>query len=233
MKKYQAILFDLDGTLLPMDLDTFSKGYLHTLAEEMKAYGYEEKPLLTALWRGVASMVKNDGKQTNCDVFWKTFADMLGQRAYEDIPKFDAFYGGRFNEAIKYTSPTPNAKKALERAHMCADKVILATNPMFPTVAVRSRLDWAGLSYDDFDYATDYFNSYYCKPNPQYFSSIAEKFALDPAKCLMIGNNSDEDAFASMAAGFSAFLLTDCLICENEMPNCPSGDYNDLLKFLN
>ena len=26
---YQAILFDLDGTLLPMDLDQFTEGYFH------------------------------------------------------------------------------------------------------------------------------------------------------------------------------------------------------------
>ncbi|MFR0734647.1 MAG: hypothetical protein ACLSHU_11060 [Oscillospiraceae bacterium] len=30
---YQAILFDLDGTLLPMDLDQFTEGYFHLLAQ--------------------------------------------------------------------------------------------------------------------------------------------------------------------------------------------------------
>ena len=28
---YQAILFDLDGTLLPMDLDQFTEGYFLSL----------------------------------------------------------------------------------------------------------------------------------------------------------------------------------------------------------
>ncbi len=232
MKRYEAILFDLDGTLLPMDMDTFSKGYLHTLAEEMEKYGYREQTLLPAMWRGVASMVKNDGTQKNSDAFWKTFASLLGEKVYDDIPLFDSFYSGRFNEAVKYTSPTPNARRAVEYAKKCADKVILATNPMFPTVAVKARLEWTGLKYEDFDYATDYTNSHYCKPNPKYFEEIAEKFLLNPEKCLMIGNNAEEDANASMTLGFSSFLLTDCLICGGEMPDCPSGTFEDLFEFL-
>ena len=232
MKKYEAILFDLDGTLLPMDMDVFSKGYLDTLAEEMKQYGYEKETLLPAMWRGVASMVKNDGTKINHDAFWDTFADALGQRVYGDIPKFDAFYGGKFNEAVKYTSPTPNAKKAVEYARTCAERVILATNPMFPTVAVKSRLEWAGLKYEDFDYATDYKNSHFCKPNPKYFEEIAEKFSLNPKNCLMVGNNATEDAKASMSLGFSVFLLKECLICDGDMPDCHVGTFDDLFEFL-
>lgn len=233
MKKYEAILFDLDGTLLPMNMDSFSRGYLHTLAEEMKKYGYSEQTLLPAMWKGVASMVKNDGTRTNSAAFWETFSNILGKKTYDDIPHFDAFYGGRFNEAVKYTEPTPNARKAVEYAKSCADKVILATNPMFPTVAVKVRLEWTGLKYEDFDFATDYENSHYCKPNPKYFSEIAEKFSLTPKNCLMVGNNTEEDIKASAAAGFSAFLLTDCLICDGEMPNCPKGSFTDLFEFLN
>lgn len=232
MKKYEAILFDLDGTLLPMDMDTFSKGYLHSLAGEVEKYGYKEETLLPAMWRGVAAMVKNDGKRTNYDVFWDTFASVLGEKTLSDIPYFDAYYGGKFNEAVKFTSPTPYAKKVVELAKTCADKIILATNPMFPTVAVEARLNWIGLSCRDFDYATDYSNSSYCKPNPYYYTEIMKKMNLDAKNCLMIGNNAQEDAEASLKAGLSAFLLTECLICENSMPECPTGDFDALMEFL-
>lgn len=232
MKKYEAILFDLDGTLLPMDMDTFSKGYLHSLAKEVEKYGYKEETLLPAMWQGVASMVKNDGKRNNHDVFWDTFASVLGRETLHDIPRFDEYYGGKFNEAVKFTSPTPYAKKVFDAAKERADKIILATNPMFPTVAVKVRLEWAGLSYSDFDYATDYVNSSYCKPNPLYFTEIMDKMHLNAKNCLMVGNNADEDAKASMKAGLSSFLLTDCLICDGDMPECPSGDYEALIDYL-
>ena len=43
---YQAILFDLDGTLLPMDLDQFTEGYFHLLAQTAAPYGYREETLV-------------------------------------------------------------------------------------------------------------------------------------------------------------------------------------------
>lgn len=55
---YQAILFDLDGTLLPMDLDQFTEGYFHLLAQTAAPYGYREETLVPALWKGVGAMVK-------------------------------------------------------------------------------------------------------------------------------------------------------------------------------
>ena len=75
---YQAILFDLDGTLLPMDLDQFTEGYFHLLAQTAAPYGYREETLVPALWKGVGAMVKNQGNRSNCEAFWETFAQVLG-----------------------------------------------------------------------------------------------------------------------------------------------------------
>lgn len=36
-----TILFDLDGTLLPMDQEVFVKDYLNRLAAKMIPYGYD------------------------------------------------------------------------------------------------------------------------------------------------------------------------------------------------
>ncbi len=110
--------------------------------------------------------------------------------------------------------------------------MILATNPFFPRVAVHSRLLWAGISPEEFDYITDYDNSTYCKPNPAYYREILSQFELSPSSCLMIGNNADEDILAAAEAGLSTFLLTDCLIAEGELPDTPKGSFDDLLAFL-
>ena len=34
-----TVLFDLDGTLLPMDQDAFTKGYFKLLAKKLLPYG--------------------------------------------------------------------------------------------------------------------------------------------------------------------------------------------------
>ena len=231
--KYEGIFFDLDGTLLPMDNDEFTRGYLHCLAEAVAPLGYQEESLIVAMWKGVASMVKGDGSRSNCSAFWETFASLLGDRCYEHIPSFDRFYQNEFHKCISFTAPAPElAQKAVALAKKKASAVVLATNPMFPRIAVEARLGWAGLDPNAFDLITDYENSGTCKPNPAYYLEIASKLNLDPTKCLMIGNNAQEDVEAAQAAGLDTFLLEDHLIAKGTLPTTPKGTFHDLLTFL-
>ena len=69
----KMILFDLDGTLLPMDQDTFVKTYFGLLAQKLVPYGYEPHGLMKAIWSGVSAMVKNTGETANEEAFWKDF----------------------------------------------------------------------------------------------------------------------------------------------------------------
>lgn len=134
--KFDAILFDLDGTLLPMDNDTFTRGYFHLLAQTAAPYGYEESALISAMWKGVGAMVKNDGSRTNFDAFWDVFSQLQGPQVYDHMPVFDGFYGTEFRKAIAFTRPTPLAKQAVRLARQKAKRVILATNPLFPPQGV-------------------------------------------------------------------------------------------------
>ena len=177
-------------------------------------------------------MFKNNGKQTNAEVFWKVFSAVFGNRIYDDIPKFDAFYENEFHKTAEITFPTALAQKAVDLAREKADKVILATSPVFPAVAVRSRLSWAKVSPDSFDLITTYENSTFCKPNPAYYTEIAEKMELNPKNCLMVGNNAQEDIEPAQSIGMDTFLLTDFLICEGEIPETPKGNFEDLIVFL-
>lgn len=229
---YQAIFFDLDGTLLPMDNDEFTKGYLKMLAAEVAPYGYTAEKLIPAMWQGVASMVKNDGTCDNFQAFWKTFSGLMGEQVYEHIPVFDKFYENDFNNAIIFTQPTTLAKKAVDLSRAKANKVVLATNPFFPEIAVRARLNWAGLKYEEFDHVTHYSNSHYCKPNPDYYIEIAGTLGLDPSKCLMVGNNTKEDISAGQKAGLDTYLITDCIITEGEFPKTKMGSFEDFIVFL-
>ncbi len=230
--KLDAILFDLDGTLLPMDNDTFTRGYLHLLAEAMKPLGYEERPMLSAMWQGVAAMVKNDGSEPNIEAFCRRFGSLLERDAKADIPHFDAFYRDGFRAARAFTSPTPLARRAVALARECAEQVVLATNPLFPRVAIEARLGWASLSPSDFDHITDYENSRACKPNPAYYTEILQRIGADPARTLMIGNNADEDARAALAAGTAVYLVTDCLIGDPAGLTVPSGSLGELVSYL-
>ena len=67
----KAVLFDLDGTLLPMDQDVFNKAYFGALSKKLAPRGYEPKSFIDSVWAGVIAMLRNDGKNTNEQVFWQ------------------------------------------------------------------------------------------------------------------------------------------------------------------
>ena len=58
----KAVLFDLDGTLLPMDQTVFMKAYFGGLARRLAPRGYAHEKLIASIWSGSAAMVKNTGK---------------------------------------------------------------------------------------------------------------------------------------------------------------------------
>ena len=230
----QAILFDLDGTLLPMDNDYFVKVYFSYLAKTAAAWGYHDTDkLIAAVWKGVAAMVSNDASMTNAQAFWKCFAGEFGPGVYDDVEKFNHFYMTEFNQAKVATAPTELAAEAVRIAREKAGKVILATNPIFPRCADVTRLDWIGLQIDDFDLVTDYDNCGYCKPNPQYYEDILERCGLDAEGCIMIGNDVDEDVIAAGKAGIRSFLLDDYVINRKGKPvTCPRGSYSRMIEYL-
>ena len=230
--RYEAILFDLDGTLLSMDNDEFIQGYFRMLGQLAAGCGYPAESFLDALGKGVYAMVKNDGSCPNAERFWSTIAAILGDGIYRCEPIFDRFYDNEFHETRVFAQYNPLAKQAVALAREKAEKVILATSPLFPTNAVHARMGWTGLAPEDFDGITDYENSGTCKPNPAYYLEIAEKFGLDPKKCLMVGNNVKEDIEAASAVGMSTFLVTDWLISEGEVPDCRKGSFEELIQFL-
>lgn len=231
--KVKAVLFDLDGTLLPMDQDLFIKTYLKLLAAKMAPKGYDPKTLMEALWLGVADMVKNDGSMLNEEVFWKRFSSMLGEQVINEKPVLEEFYKNEFHQAKAVCGSNTYAKEMVNGLKEKGYKVILATNPIFPAVATISRMSWVGLSPEDFDYYTTYENSRFSKPNLKYYQDILEKNGLNPEECLMIGNDVSEDMITEKL-GMKVYLLTDCIINKNneDVSEYDKGSILELKQYL-
>lgn len=112
-------------------------------------------------------------------------------------------------------------------------KAALATNPIFPAIATRERIRWAGLTESDFELITTYENIGVCKPNPDYFKEVAERIGVAPEECLMVGNDVGDDMPAEKL-GMRVFLLTDCLINKDgeDIEKYPHGDFDALFKYI-
>lgn len=227
------ILFDLDGTLLPMDQEKFTKAYFSGLTEYFAPLGYEPKALLDGVLQGTVAMVKNDGGRTNEEVFWDTFAGRFGERVFADRKEFDKFYETRFDDFRAACGYNPAAGKTVKKLKGAGYTVVLATNPVFPMTAQKKRLHWAGADESDFALITSYENSRACKPNVRYYEEILQKLGASASDCIMVGNDVTEDMVAEKL-GIKVFLLTDCLINrENkDISVYPHGGFGQLGEFL-
>lgn len=230
----KAVLFDLDGTLLPMDQDEFVKTYFGFLAKHLAPRGYDMGKLQKVFWAGVMAMTANDGTRTNEEAFWKVFVDAYGEESIRDKEYIDEFYKNDFNKVQSVCGFQKEAKEMIELVKEKGKIAVLATNPLFPHTATENRIRWAGMKPEDFTEYTTYENCHYCKPNPKYYEEILQKLHLEPKECLMIGNDFDEDIAPTEKLGMQNFLLIDCLINknDNELSKYNKGNIEELKIFL-
>lgn len=213
-----TILFDLDGTLLPFEQQEFVEMYFKLLCGQLIPRGYAPDDVIKGVWGGTKAMIKNDGTCLNRDRFWDVFAQALGDEVRESEDMLDAFYDNEFN-TVK--TVLRGSRPAKELVRMLRDKgytVVLATNPLFPAVAQHTRLSWAGLTPQDFDYITHYQNSRFCKPNPRYYEEILKVIGKTPAECMMVGNSVPEDMLAASSLGIRTYLVTGFVENPEQLP---------------
>ncbi len=230
----KVVLFDLDGTLLPMDQEEFVKTYFGLLAKRMTQYGYEPQELIKAIWQGTKDMMKNDGSKLNEEVFWNVLVSIYGEQCLENQAHFDDFYHKEFIGVKDICGFNPLAKEAVERIKKAGYRVALATQPIFPCVATENRVKWAGLQMSDFELVTTYENIGFTKPAPEYYKEVCSRLGVNPDECLMVGNDVDDD-MVTERLGMQTFLVTDCLINNSgkDISRYPQGTLDDLMRFLN
>lgn len=229
----RCILFDLDGTLLPMDQDVFVTAYFGRLAAKLAPHGYEPKKLIDAIWGGTAAMIKNDGSMTNEAAFWRFFCTVFGEDAIKDEPKFEEFYRTDFQLVQSSCGFDARAAQTIDALKKMGFTLALATNPIFPAIATESRMRWAGLNKKNFVFYTTYENSRYCKPNPKYYQDILDQLDVKGEECLMVGNDVGDDMVAQ-ELGMKVFLLTDCLINKHNVDIFvyPHGSFEELMEYI-
>lgn len=229
----KVVLFDLDGTLLPMDQDIFVRAYFKGLVVKFAPLGYEQEKMIQAIMAGIKAMIKNDGSCTNEEAFWKTFSGVFGEKVYADKPVFEEFYANEFQKVREVCGFNPKAAELVQKLKEMGHRVVLATNPLFPKIATESRIRWAGLSPEDFELYTTYEDNCFCKPNPKYYLDIVNKIGVKPEDCIMVGNDVLEDMVAE-TLGMNVFLLMDCLINKEnkDISVYPNGGIEEVLEYI-
>jgi HAD superfamily hydrolase (TIGR01509 family) len=206
----EAILFDLDNTLLHNDIRAFTPPYFALVARRM-ADLIPPEAMRRRLELGAQAMLANEGgSRTNEDVFMDVFFEGLAVERSTALARFAEFYQKEFDSLRGYTKPKAKARPLLAEVFRQGYRVIVATQPMFPLLAIQKRLAWAGLADFLFEYITSYEVMHACKPFLRYYREIAERLVLRPEACLMVGDSPENDLVAA-EMGMRVFWVTDSL----------------------
>lgn len=229
----KAVLFDLDGTLLPLDHKRFLRDYMAKIGAHV-AHLVSPQLFVTQLLKSTAVMVTNkDAAKTNEEVFTADFYSRIGLQGTTLAPILEDFYATKFPLLSGIANPNPLARRAIQAVLEQELQVAIATNPIFPKMAIEERLRWAGIADMPFSHITCYEKSHFCKPNPDFYIEVATVLGRKPEECLMVGNDVEEDLIAA-DVGMKTFLVTDCLINAKGLARSAdrTGSLQELLAWL-
>ena len=109
----KTILFDLDGSLLPVDQDIFVREYFKGLVSAMLPLGSTPEELTEMLWTGIRAMMKNDGSATNEQVFWSVLNERLGEDVGQYRAAADRFYAKEYGKISAFCGHDSAAEKTV------------------------------------------------------------------------------------------------------------------------
>jgi FMN phosphatase YigB (HAD superfamily) len=222
----RGILFDLDGTLLDLDLGAFLMRYFAAL-DEAAAGHFGVESLSPDVSAATQAMMDAHPGETNRDAFVRAFLARTGIDISQHWDVFDRFYAERFPGLQADARPAKGARRAVEAALELGLPVAIATNPIFPLAAIRHRLDWAGLGDLALPVVTSYESMHATKPLAAYFRETSELLGVPPADCLMVGDDPMLD-LAAADVGMRTFYVGG----RTEVAADYRGDLDDLAALL-
>ncbi len=207
----RAVFFDLDDTLLGNKTEPFIKQYFALLSQ----YATPKMPpdeFIATLLRASREMIYNeDVTLSNHAVFWRTFADCSGQ----DAAELEQFVVGFYEDVFPRLAPLATRRAvALPLVEYCFAQnwqVVIATNPMFPRVAIEERLRWAGVSVSEQPYAlvTTIENMHATKPNVAYYEEILQRVEIVADTAVMVGDDWENDIEPAAQLGMRTYWITE------------------------
>ena len=203
----RGVLFDLDGTLLDLDLDAFLRRYFAALSEVASRH-FPGIDMLPAILAATGAMQSQHPGRTNREVFDADVLERTGIDLEASWEVFGDFYRDTFPALGNGYGPAAGGREAVEAARSLGLRVAVATQPIFPRAAIEHRLAWAGLAGVEFDAVTTYEVMQACKPLGAYFRQTAAMIGCDPAECLMVGDDRSLDLPAA-DVGMRTFYVGD------------------------
>ncbi|MBR6788968.1 MAG: HAD family hydrolase [Clostridia bacterium] len=227
------VFFDMDGTLIDCNPSTFLPPYKNLLLKKF-SYRADGADLVKTIFEGVVAMLKNDGAQTNRDVFFR-FIDNSGIIRSADLEDtMGDFYETAYDELISLVGKKTIMPQAVELLIKKGYRLAVTTNPLFPLLAIEKRLIWGGHNPKNFELVTSYETSSFAKPSVGFFIEALNRLDFKTEETLVVGNDKREDIHAGKEVGMTAYYLTDTPIDDGSGKFTPDfeGKENEFYEFV-
>jgi FMN phosphatase YigB (HAD superfamily) len=229
----QAVFFDLDGTLIEVDMYRFVPMYLERLSAQLPESISAQKAI-RAMHRSVSAMFANkDADKTLEQVLFEVLDEDLDIAPDTYLASLEAFLREDLDDLRPLVAAHGLSASLVDVVLDRGWQVVLATNPIFPMSIIDARLNWGELDKGKFHHVTAYENAHFCKPDPLFFTEILDDMQIKPQHCLMVGNDPLHDLSAGQI-GMQTCLLTPWRIARADAPFAPDwqGSHQDLLLLL-
>jgi FMN phosphatase YigB (HAD superfamily) len=215
-----------------MDTETFIGVYM---AELGKAFNDMTNPklLLKNVMAATDVMISNEDYLTNEEVFMKEFERLTEGEIQVYKERFDSFYAKEFDNVKKAAMELPLIRECIKLLKEKHYDMAIATNPIFPQMAIHKRIEWSGLKKEDFSYISCYECCHYCKPSIHFYEEVLSELGKKPEQCIVVGNDVQEDLIAAKL-GLQTFLITDNMINreDGKIESTYIGTYEDFYRFI-
>lgn len=223
---YTDLIFDLYGTLVDIHtaetLEVWEKTALY-----FGYYGahYTGEELRDAFDKEIRRRKAKAGQSYECfpDIpFHNVMADLFRAKDVSANADELGIHAAQLFRicSTEYIRLYPNVLESLARLHKKGYRLWLLSNAQ--EMFTKFELNHLGLT-DAFDgiYIS---SSFGCrKPDIRFFRALLEEQKLDPAKCLMIGNDRETDIAGAKATGLATFYMHTALTPSHQSPADPNN----------
>lgn len=228
MDRVQAIMFDLDNTLLRNDGDQFLEEFSSELARYLDPKVPYQRFMEAIMAAGAAMIADQHPDRTNEEVLITTLADLVAVDRDWLFQRYRAFVQGDLGRIGLPWGRIHASRPTVEWALASGYKIVVATSPIYPPGPIMERLRRADLDLEPWDLITTADQMHSVKPHASYYLEAARLIGVDPRRCVMVGDDLYQDMSAARA-GFSCYLVS-----EQPMPTWQGarGSLNELPQFV-
>lgn len=203
----EAVLFDIDNTLILFEENAFFRAYMTRLTPKFLDI-FTAEQFQQRLIGATRALLDNRGRITNSEYYLNHFSREMEHLRPEFWTRFNHFYDTEFNQLCTMVKAVSAAQDVLRAIHENGLKLIAASNPLWPLSVQTIRLAWAGVETLPYSFITHIENSSFCKPQPEFYLEVCDKIKLKPEQCLMVGNDPLNDMIAGKT-GMKTYLTSD------------------------